>query len=1138
MASCRANRQSLKGTLTALLLNGCLLFIAHSVPALADLPEKGAGANCESLLVSPGESQVFDIRTLDDLLRAFTMGFEPDLNDREQRAVFEIYKAMKMGDPDTYLAEDSIDQVADTLSEYPELKKLRFRNMEVELNGNQNPLTSELRNFSSSYLKSLSQAHSNLYQIEANLGYWRRILQIKEPQFVERPIQVSDQETKEEAKARVKALKAELKQQAKLALLKTLDQFLSPRARVLLLDTSVPAQRRAEELYRALLRIKKSLLKADKNLVPVHQAMVDVVHSLAVHDPRMVRSLKSPDWLERIRAFETLIEVRESFAKNLGYKSGFKEMLQVLSVQVPAGGVPDSKLSSLIKDLKQDVIKSAEDQEWTGDHRTVRHLSLSESPFRGCLGSDCSSSSYLTKALDPNYHYFTITDEEGYSEGQITVVLGTATLKGEKIAVAFVDKVQGVALEDIVWMIEAVRQSVGEQGYMLALPEDLGNHDGLSSEESISVFVGNNILTDTSHKLTNFTPHPHNYELYNEHSRADQGLLMFPVLKQKVAGPTQIRPGLVNPSWSAKRIKLDDLVKETFALKSGPIEDRLRYIPAVKGLVQAKLPSDSDFDKTLATWLKDQNEDFRLRKRVLLYEWTERKKSLLDLLGSFSRQQQIVLIQNLWDTPRYKKKLLSQPHVLPHLIVKTRGQEKIRNLLISQYSGDFSRLAVQVMNNSKLTDAKAEEVITYLRNHGKTMDVVEVINALRLFEGVTLYEEAKQNIMTQYLSLVNGEEAVGRGLATLFHPRGSSIRQLGEQLLMQVSDNGQDSMSIVRIYRDILKWHESRKAGSQLEQTGLMWMAREDVPVEDKVKLLMSLLGGGHTQFDVFLNQVPHHQLKTLWKHIDSLGSLKVFLEIAELQGAKDFLLQYAISESFLYQSEHFPQPGHPKSFMKGEKKVRMTLKEPFAMALTPVTQLQYALVMGDNPSQHVVSKRAMTLHGADFAVNGKTIMVDPNRPVENVSWIDAQIYFEEVSQFSPAYEYDLPTETQWEYASRAGMSTSFPSGDSTDGIEAYAWHKANSNAATHPVARLRANEFGLYDTHGNVSEWVKDYYSLFLPKYPRTDYQGPDDGISRVARGGSYDDERERLHFSMRDFWDPSHRFSTLGFRSVRRPK
>jgi formylglycine-generating enzyme required for sulfatase activity len=115
------------------------------------------------------------------------------------------------------------------------------------------------------------------------------------------------------------------------------------------------------------------------------------------------------------------------------------------------------------------------------------------------------------------------------------------------------------------------------------------------------------------------------------------------------------------------------------------------------------------------------------------------------------------------------------------------------------------------------------------------------------------------------------------------------------------------------------------------------------------------------------------------------------------------------------------------------------------------------------------------------------------NMPIVNVSWDDAQPY----CQWSGGR---LPTEAEWEYAARAG-STEARYGP----LEEVAWYSGNSGGQTHDVAQKRANGFGLYDTLGNVWEWVNDWYDAgYYQNSPPQDPAGPSSGGYRVLRGGS----------------------------------
>ena len=127
-----------------------------------------------------------------------------------------------------------------------------------------------------------------------------------------------------------------------------------------------------------------------------------------------------------------------------------------------------------------------------------------------------------------------------------------------------------------------------------------------------------------------------------------------------------------------------------------------------------------------------------------------------------------------------------------------------------------------------------------------------------------------------------------------------------------------------------------------------------------------------------------------------------------------------------------------------------------FALGRYLVTQVQWQMVMGSNPSK---------LQG------------DPNLPVEWISWYDAQEFITRLNRQS-SIVYRLPTEAEWEYACRAGTSTRYCSGDEDSSLLEYAWFDQNSGFTSHPVGQRRPNAWGLYDMHGNVFEWCQDWYA------------------------------------------------------------
>jgi formylglycine-generating enzyme required for sulfatase activity len=192
----------------------------------------------------------------------------------------------------------------------------------------------------------------------------------------------------------------------------------------------------------------------------------------------------------------------------------------------------------------------------------------------------------------------------------------------------------------------------------------------------------------------------------------------------------------------------------------------------------------------------------------------------------------------------------------------------------------------------------------------------------------------------------------------------------------------------------------------------------------------------------------------------------------------------------------------------------RVTLTRDFFLGATDVTQGQYEAVMGTNPSF--------------FKAAGK------DAPVESVTWNDAMSFCQKLTERERAarnlpdgYILTLPTEAQWEYACRAGTTGPY-AGD----LDAMAWYAQNSERTTHPVGAKQPNVWGLYDMHGNVWEWVLDWYGPF-PGGSVTDPTGPATGTDRVHRGGSWSNVAADCRSAVRHGDLASNRSShSLGFR------
>ncbi len=226
------------------------------------------------------------------------------------------------------------------------------------------------------------------------------------------------------------------------------------------------------------------------------------------------------------------------------------------------------------------------------------------------------------------------------------------------------------------------------------------------------------------------------------------------------------------------------------------------------------------------------------------------------------------------------------------------------------------------------------------------------------------------------------------------------------------------------------------------------------------------------------------------------------------------------------------------------ETQHRVTLTRDYWLGKFEVTQAQWKAVMGNNPSY----------------------FKSDDRPVEQVSWNDAKEFCNKLNtiyagKLPAGYKFDLPTEAQWEYACRAGTTTSLNIGedmrifginnspnldkvgwyggncgqgfDLTSGYDISGWEEkqySDQKGGTHPVGKKLPNKWGLYDMHGNVWEWCSDWYGSY--NGDAVDPVGPSSGSDRVGRGGSWYGNARYCRSARRGCYSPGIRYDNLGFR------
>lgn len=274
----------------------------------------------------------------------------------------------------------------------------------------------------------------------------------------------------------------------------------------------------------------------------------------------------------------------------------------------------------------------------------------------------------------------------------------------------------------------------------------------------------------------------------------------------------------------------------------------------------------------------------------------------------------------------------------------------------------------------------------------------------------------------------------------------------------------------------------------------------------------------------------------------------KIYAEVED-----DFILveggSFTMGDDFPSKAARYARPKHETSV------------DSFCISAREVSKSEYNLLMGSS--------------GDDNAD-------DENLPAEKLSWYEAIVFCNKLSmsvgaepayymsvdgkdegdpdkwgkvpeEKNPAWDsikwkkdangYRLPTEAEWEFAARGGLKSKGKSSAGTDfdseDLRNYAWFFLNSGFKIHECAKLKANELGLYDICGNVSEWVWDWFSdgyyYLSDEAASLNPSGPESGEVRCHRGGSYMGDRESMQVYARNEMSPDEKSGKVGFRLCR---
>ena len=578
--------------------------------------------------------RVAPIQTPKDFAEAMSQGLNLQ---PEQKSLFLFYVQNFFGDP-SFSGGYTLEHFFYSLKDYP-FSTPSVREQILEFSIKQLPQPQSLKDFLR-ILNRKKRTRTNLFQIEANLGYWRKILGMAEPQM---PSHLKREE------------KRAFKQKSKEEFLAHLDTIIDRETRKRWATESQPQNYRSQaiDLYKALEKERTRFLQEGQDVKYITHAMVDVIDTIGFGNQYNVDLLESKDPVDNMEGIRQVFAERDAVAFNdLHFEQHFAGLRQALNDTRAIEETAD-KILQIQKDVENQpyIVKGKETFR-------LRALSLQESPFRGCLGGDCSTKNYFDLALDPNFIYFTLTDSQHRSSGQLTVVLGTAiNKKGESVKTAFIDKIQNISNTQLLSVLEGVRLSLKELGYVLGIPQQVGDLNGLSNEPMTRGYVTSKILPYLNTSLTGFKPHPHSYNFDKGFSRADQKLKMLE-FDGSIESTAVIAAGEIHfPQKAPQSLSIQSVYALILALQnSSKTEDQIQFLSNI--ITITRLPelgfSRETSREYIWSLIQDPNLDFKLRKKALytLIEFeleffvynTGDLESLKSKFKSFTQREQKLII--------------------------------------------------------------------------------------------------------------------------------------------------------------------------------------------------------------------------------------------------------------------------------------------------------------------------------------------------------------------------------------------------------------------------------------------------------------------------------------------------------------
>lgn len=773
------------------------------------------------------------------------------------------------------------------------------------------------------------------------------------------------------------------------------------------------------------------------------------------------------------------------------------------------------------------------------EERTLSTESLPAwvSLVRGCYGGDCSilSVPYYSLVKGAKVHF--IRKGNDLSEQPVGYAFSVPVMVDGKI-VPYILTVNGVTLTKV--DVEMAVRLIAEdfQAKEVVLPDFHIRHGSDTWDSNLAL-----VNTDASREGMTSKPNrkvnvafPAGWGIVDAYMRDHQAS----GYRNYYYGPRIQRAYLNSLTSRDARILESARVESDTQPRYQPVEDLLQ-IPLIQRAVVG-VQALSDQQTKVADVLQVLNlKDAQIKAARPLIELSSQRTLTLKEYR-LAEEELGLSLQNILELEPGARAatLRSLYNEEPKLFVEhqARSNPKATNALIDAYGPSFANEIRSILKARDLSDAQVLKILEDLKTALNGGDLSKSIEFQRRFKGTGMEAWANETIPQAFLRVNTADTALGKKLDSALNSR-----QAGPTDFVRMALQGAlpRESAMLQAFQEIAKTMEV--SSLSYNQAVTEWLRTARVPAKLKARYIGLFLNS--PSYERLFENIPTTQKQEVREAFDDFTNIEIFRKLADkgaklnkpgifgrLVGRTEISATTALQSGLILESFEFqaaPIPSEGAKFIMGsppnepgryhnETQREVILTKQFQMQATPVTQAQWQFVMGNNPARFSTGEESL------------------NRPVEQVSWEDVQVFIAKINELDSKWNYRLPTDAEWEFMARGGTTTAYSFGDDVSELKDFAHYHENSGSKSHPVTAKRPSPGGLYDMHGNVWEWMSDWYTD-SPE-GNIDPQGPESGSLRVLRGGSWDYGARDLRSAGRNSDRPGGRYGGVGFRLVRTAK